>query len=160
MRTTTWCCIAAAILALGLVQAGAQETKKEGKPATKTDEEANGKIAESQKKLLARQVRSEVTKINSGVYILDVTAGGPAMSGREKPKGGGDVIMLEEGDIITHINGKEVKTAADYHKLMSGNDEKKLTVIDVNSDKPIIDYFKPQDGRLMIKFEIISPPLG
>ena len=51
---------------------------------------------------------------------------------REKPKGEGDVVILEEGDVITHVDGKEIKTAADYYKQMGGNDEKKVTVVNVN----------------------------
>jgi S1-C subfamily serine protease len=136
----------AALLAVVLAQLQAREPKQ--------DDEAKGKIPETARKIIAE------SKIRHGVVVVEVTAGGPATSGREKPKGEGDVIILEPGDIITHVDGKEIKTSADYHKLMSGNDEKKITVIDVNTGKPIVDYFKPQDGRLLITFEVITPPLG
>jgi hypothetical protein len=149
-----------ALFVFGLFPLYAGETKKDTKPDAAKDEEVMGKMAESQKRLQDRKARTEPTKIRSGVYILEVTAGGPATSGREKPNDAGDIIMLEEGDIITHIDGKEVRTAADYYKLMSGNKEKKITVIDMNTDKEMTDYFKPVDGQLMIKFEIITPPLG
>jgi len=150
----------AALFALGLLHLQADEPKKNDKPAAKKDEEVTGKIMESQKKLRDRNVRSDYTKVRHGVYILEVTTGGPAMTGHERSKNGGDIVMLEEGDIITHIDGKPVKAAEDYYKLIKGNDEKKLTVIDVNTDKAIEDYFKPVDGQLMIKFEIVTPPLG
>jgi S1-C subfamily serine protease len=145
---------------VALLPLAADEPKRDGKAETPKDEQLTGKIAESQKRLRDRKVRSEPTKIMTGVYILEVTAGGPATAGREKPKDAGDIVMLEEGDIITHIDGKQVKTAEEYYKLMSGSGEKKITVVDVNTDKTIVNYFKPVDGQLMIKFEILSPPLG
>ena len=120
----------------------------------KKDEEAKGKITEAVRKKL------KDNKVTFGVVLLEVTTGGPATQGSEKPKGEGDQSSMEEGDIITHVDGKEIKTAADYYKLMSGNDEKKLTIIDVNTDKPVMFYFKPKDGKLGVKFEVIAAQVG
>jgi S1-C subfamily serine protease len=146
MRLATWSCALVALVALCLPQARADETKK--------DEEAKGKIPEATRKKL------EHNKVTFGAFLLDVAAGSPATDGSEKGKGTGGWVCLEKGDIITHIDGKPVRTAADYHKLMSGNDERKITVIDVNSDVPTTYFFKPKAGCLGIKFEIITPPLG
>jgi S1-C subfamily serine protease len=162
MRLPPWSVAVAALAAFGLclTQAGdeKQDAKKpgetKGKVEAKKDEEAKGKIPEAVRKQILKN------KIEYGVVLVGVTAGGPATTGREKPKGEGDIVMLEEGDIITHVDGKEIKSAADYYKLMSGNDEKKLTVIDVNTGKPVTDYFKPEDGKLGIVFEVIQPAVG
>jgi hypothetical protein len=43
---------------------------------------------------------------------------------------------------------------------MSGKDEKKITVIDINTGKPVTDYFRPEDGKLGIVFEVIAPNVG
>ena len=164
MRVRPWIC---AILALSLavlpgLQAQAankdEPSKSEGKKGdeakAKKDEEVKGKIPEEQRK------KSRENKVKFGVVIIEVTADGPATKGHEKPGGGGDGIMLEEGDIITHVDGKEVKSAGDFHKLMSGKDEKKLTVIDINTGKSVSDYFKPDDGKLGVVFEVIAPEVG
>ncbi len=154
MRWTSWCVAVLAVVVFGLPHLHARDDKPAAKKDSKKDEEVKGKIPDAIKKTI------EKDKIQFGIVLVGVTAGGPATNGREKPKGEGDVIILEEGDIITHIDGKEVRTAADYYKLMGGNDEKKVTVIDVNTGKPVTDYFKPKDGQLEIKFEVVTPPLG
>jgi S1-C subfamily serine protease len=163
MRLASFCIAIAVFVSFGLPQlqsgeekkgAKPSEEKKDSKPEAKKDSEAKGKIPEAAQKIIKEN------KVLHGVVVIEVTVDGPSQMGREKPKDAGDVIMLEEGDIITHVDGKEIKTAADYHKLMSGNEEKKVTVIDVNSGKSITDYFKPKEGRLEIVFEVITPPLG
>jgi hypothetical protein len=154
MRLASWCFAVAAVVSLGLPQLQADEGKKDEKTEAKKDKEVKGKIpAELRKKI-------QENKVTHGVVIIEVTAGGASQMGREKPKGEGDVILLEEGDIITHVDGKEIKTADDYHKLISGKDEKKITVIDVNTGKSVTDYFKPNDGTLEIVFEVIAPSVG
>jgi S1-C subfamily serine protease len=165
MRVRSWLCV---ILALSLavlpglqaLGANADEPAKgkaEGKKdeaKAKKDEEAKGKIPEEQRKKIREN------KIKFGVVVIEVTADGPATKGHEKAGGGGDTILLEEGDIITHVDGKEVKSAADYYKLMSGKDEKKITVIDINTGKSVSDYFTPDDGKLGVVFEVIAPEVG
>jgi S1-C subfamily serine protease len=130
--------------------------KTEDKKGEKKDTEVKGKIPDSIKKQI------QDNKVSYGVVLIEVQAGGPAVNGHEKAKGEGDTVMLEEGDIITHVDGKEIKTAADFHKAMSSNDEKKLTVIDQNTGKtaPNPFYFKPKDGKLGIVFEMIAPQVG
>jgi hypothetical protein len=41
---------------------------------------------------------------------------------------------------------------------MTGNDEKKCTVIDVNTGDEQTLFFKPRGGKLGVKFEVITPP--
>jgi hypothetical protein len=33
-------------------------------------------------------------------------------------------------------------------------------VIDINTGKPVTDYFRPEDGKLGIVFEVIAPDVG
>jgi S1-C subfamily serine protease len=142
MRPAPWCLAIVAALALLAPRLYAADDKK--------DEEAKGKLSQETRK------RIQEKKFTFGAVILEVTADGPATKGREKPKDAGDIVMLEEGDIITHVDGKEVKTADDFYKLMGGGGEKKITVINVQDNKPISSYFKPKGGKLGIKFEMIS----
>jgi S1-C subfamily serine protease len=162
MRLTPWFCAAVAFAVLILPRAYVQaartdddaKAKEEGKKDEKKDKEVKGKIPEAVKKQL------QDNKVTFGVVLIEVTAGGPAVGGHEKTKCQGDTVMMEEGDVITHVDGKEIKTAADYYKAMSGNDEKKLTIIDVNTGKPVTDFFKPKDGKLGIVFEVIPAQVG
>jgi hypothetical protein len=163
MRWTIWCGAVAAVVVLGYVPVQARDDKPDAKKEAKKDEDKkDGKKDEELKGKIPEAIRKKIqkNKVQFGIVLLEVTADGPATKGREKPKGEGDVILLEEGDIITHVEGKEIKSAAEYYKLLSGNEEKKLTIIDVNTGKSITDYFKPKDGRLDVKFEVITPPLG
>src|SRR5579885_3923046 len=48
-----------------------------------------------------------------GAVIVEVTKDSPAMKGSLQ-KGGEPGLQLEKGDVITHIGGKEVKSAKDY----------------------------------------------
>jgi hypothetical protein len=166
MRVRPWLCVVLAFSLALLPRTQAQEAKKDepakGKVEEKKEDEGKGKKDKEVKGKIDEAMRKKIreNKVTFGVVLIEVTADGPATKGREKPGGAGDVILLEEGDIITHVDGKEVKTAADYHKLMSGKDEKKITVIDINTGKPVTDYFKPEDGKLGIVFEVIAPDVG
>jgi PDZ domain-containing secreted protein len=131
------------LVALGLPQLQARESKKK-------DEEAKGKIPEEVRK------RIQEHKYKFGAVLIEVASDGASQEGHEKTDGEGGTIMLEEGDIITHIDGKEVKTAEDFYKLMKGDKEKKLTVIDKNTDQTVSGYFKPKEGKLGVKFEVIA----
>jgi S1-C subfamily serine protease len=67
---------------------------------------------------------------NAGFHIEEVEDGGPATH----LMGAGS--SLEKGDTITKIDGKSIKSAADYAKAMNGasdHDKVKLRVRDVNS---------------------------
>lgn len=143
MRSAFWFVAVVAAVALAAPPLSARDDKKK-------DEEAKGQIPQETRK------RIQQKKIEFGAVILEVTQGGPATNGREQPKDKGDVIILEEGDIITHVDGKEVRTAADYYKLMDGNGERKITIIDVQDNKPKTNYFKPKNGKFGVKFEVIS----
>jgi C-terminal processing protease CtpA/Prc len=71
---------------------------------------------------------------NVGFNIEEVEEGGPAT----QLTGAG--TMLEKGDIITHVDGKAVKSAADYAKAMNGASDHaqvKLRVRDVNSGNEV-----------------------
>jgi S1-C subfamily serine protease len=153
MRLATWCLVAAAFVWLGLPYLQSGEDKKDAKPEAKKDSEVKGKIPEEIRKKIKE------SKLTQGVVIIEVTADGAAHKGHEKANGGGETVLLEEGDIITQIDGKDVKSAEDYHKLMKGKEEKKLTVVDVNTGKPVTVYFTPKDGCLEITFEVVATPV-
>ncbi len=158
-----WLCVAtlAAFVVWGLPQlqsadkkedAKKEDAKKEEKTEAKKekDKEVKGKIPPE----LRKKIQDK--KVAFGAVVIELTADGASQHGHEKAKEGGDTVMLEEGDIITHVDGKEIKSAEDYHKLMSGKEERKLTIIDINTGKPNVFFFKPNDGRLEIVFEAIS----
>jgi S1-C subfamily serine protease len=150
MRSAARFCTVVAILALGLAQLQARDEKKEEKKAdAKKDEQVKGKIPEDVRK------RIEEKKIAHGVVIIEVTPDGPATAGRNED---GQQVLLEKGDIITKVNDKAVKTADDFYKLMGGNDERKVIVIDVNTGDSQTIFFKPKDGLFGVKFEVITPP--
>src|SRR5262249_25068523 len=114
MRLATWCLVAAAFLWLGLASLQAGGDKKDdqdAKPEAKKDTEVKGKIPEDIRKKL------KAAKVTQGVVLIEVTADGAAQKGHQKANGGGETVLLEEGDVITQIDGKDVKTADDYHKL-------------------------------------------
>jgi S1-C subfamily serine protease len=156
MRLATWCLVAAAFVWLGqpYLQSAEDNKDKDAKTEAKKDTEVKGKIPEEIRKKL------KDAKVTQGVVLIEVTADGAAQKGHEKANGGGETVLLEEGDVISQIDGKDVKTAEDYHKLMKGKDEKKLTVINVNDGKPVTAYFTPKDGRLEITFEVVATPVG
>jgi C-terminal processing protease CtpA/Prc len=70
----------------------------------------------------------------AGFNIEEIGDGGPATH----LTGAG--TMLEKGDIITKVDGKSIKSAADYAKALNGaadHDKVKLTVRDVNSSEEV-----------------------
>jgi len=72
-----------------------------------------------------------------GFNMEEVDADGPAS---KLIDGGGEVALLEKGDIITEVDGKKVKSAQDYAKAMNGVADPakiKLKVRDVNTGKEI-----------------------
>jgi S1-C subfamily serine protease len=71
---------------------------------------------------------------NSGFHIEEVEDGGPATH----LTGAG--TSLEKGDTITKIDGKSIKSPADYAKAMNGasdHDKVKLLVRDINSGNEV-----------------------
>ncbi len=150
MRSAARLCAVAAVLALAAAQLQAREEKKEEKKAdAKKDEQVKGKIPDDVRKSI------EDKKIAHGIVLIEVIADGAATNGRND---GGEPVLLEKGDMILKVNGKEIKTAEDFHKAMAGNDEKKCLVIDVNTGDEQTLFFKPKDGKLGVKFEVITPP--
>jgi S1-C subfamily serine protease len=71
---------------------------------------------------------------DAGFHMEEIEDGGPATH----LTGAG--TSLEKGDIITHVDGKPVKSAADYAKAMNGaadHAQVKLRVKDVNSGNEV-----------------------
>jgi hypothetical protein len=94
-------------------------------------------------------------RLIKGARIDKVLKDTPATGGSTKPGKKGNRVVLEEGDIITHINGEPVNSVKDYHELMRGSNEKKLTVIDWRKKKAYHDYFKPRNGLIGIRFQMV-----
>lgn len=88
-----------------------------------------------------------------GVKITKVFQRTPATDGSTRPGRRGNRVILEPGDIITHINGASVKGVKDYYELMNGNAEKRVTVLDWKDKVVHFDYFRPEGGRIGIKFQ-------
>jgi hypothetical protein len=88
-----------------------------------------------------------------GMRVTKVFPDTPATNGGTMPGGKGNRVILEPGDIITHINGAPVKGFTDYYELMHGNNEKCVTVIDWKDQAVYNDYFRPKGGRIGIKIE-------
>lgn len=89
-----------------------------------------------------------------GAVVVSVTEGGPATKG-STDKEGTSAAELEKEDVITQIDGKDIKSAKDYYELMKGETQKELTVIDQRTGSEEKGYFKPEKGALGIKFYII-----
>lgn len=87
---------------------------------------------------------------NAAVRAINAAAGKGSLDKEEARP-----AALEKGDVVTHVNGKEVKSAKDYRDLMKGDDQKELTVVDKSSGDKVTAYFKPEKGALGIKFYII-----
>src|SRR5580658_7833579 len=51
--------------------------------------------------------------VKAGAVIMNVTEDGPATKG-SLDKEGNQAAALEKGDVITKVNGKEIKSAKDY----------------------------------------------
>jgi S1-C subfamily serine protease len=92
--------------------------------------------------------------VKAGAVIVDVTEGGPATKG-SLDKEGTMQAGLEKGDTIVKVDGKEIKSAKDYHDSMKGDEQKELTVVDQKTGQEVKAYFKPSKGALGIKFYII-----
>jgi hypothetical protein len=90
-----------------------------------------------------------------GVRIDKVFEKAPATDGSTRPGKKGNRVVLEKGDIITHINGAALNSTKDYLELMRGNKEKRLTVIDWRKKTAHNGYFRPKDGRLGIKIQMV-----
>jgi S1-C subfamily serine protease len=89
-----------------------------------------------------------------GVKVLYVHPGSPATRGRtENP---GEVVQLEAGDIITHINGVKINTRQDYCRAMAGNNWKKLTVIDKQTGSTVQAWFRPVNRRIGFEGKIVE----
>jgi len=79
-----------------------------------------------------------------GYHLEEVDKDGPAAM-LSDPSGDCPVAVLEQGDIITEVDGKKVRSAQDYAKAMNGapdHNKIKLRVRDVNTGKQLEYYAK------------------
>jgi S1-C subfamily serine protease len=77
---------------------------------------------------------------NDGFHIEEVDENGPAF---RLDDGNGGLAMMEKGDIIVEVDGKSVKSPADYAKAMNGaadHNKTKLKIKDVNSGNDATYY--------------------
>jgi hypothetical protein len=144
MRSFSVVCLAAALLVGLTAGAWAQEKKAKQKPkdaptlddrtATLT-ERVDGKKKET-KLELKYSLKVDGYFDDDGFNIENLDAGGPAENLMDAA--GNATARMEKGDIIVEINGKKLKTAADYVKALNDAADPmkiKLKIRDVNTGK-------------------------
>jgi S1-C subfamily serine protease len=104
---------------------------------------------ETVKKLSAKRcLKVRGTIDQDGFRLQEVTEGGPAM--RLTTIGdGGQPAELEKGDIVVEVDGKKIRSAADYVAALDGAkdaEKVRIKVIDINTNMPM-EFTAPAEER-------------
>jgi len=108
--------------------------------------------AQGQQGDVESNARTVVAPVASGIRVDRVAQGTPATRMKAAD---GKTYTLESGDVITHIDGVQMKKAAQFRAALGGGGAVVLTVVDRNGGGTYEFTARPQDGILGIYFTVV-----